>query len=797
MKVAVLLLVGLCATFANADIYLHNARGGNNRLDEANRDRNNGNRLFDSQNNDRGGSNVGSLYYYVGSQLPITWTNQHSCNNPNAKCNMVIQYTCDDRIRDGTTTNTIPTTPNQCENNNCDTDVEYGRHESLNWYNYCKYRQRNKGLFTANQNLNGDSARFTRQNNAGTRRGYECPEERDYYPYWYPTVWRDIAVLTNDATMCPYYTAQSQNVKSRWYCAAPQAFINDRASRNQEGFIPITKAQCEAIYFAGQNGTWVESPAWGIAAPICRETDWTRDNHLGNGLLFGENAGFNWTIPADLVHDKCVLRLRYNISTTDYDDWTHDGSVAADSGDSTYNTQPNNIPAQVDVWSKFGISKAEVQVQFDAATGNRDGNNNDNAAVVKNSRGYVFKNNPRVDIFGSLLNSQIGDTRVRLQLAINTNQFGRTFQDRTHTFQIRERPDELKDTTIYNVNVRGKRGNIVQTYPGTEYDFVPNRLLVKNGEYVHFQWTGSNTNPDNNAGQGKAGTDRHNVVGIRAPVYAEGQPTSGLKVYGQLGSSYPNRIDGSTPFLGFSQLDRQHLAILDNLQLGGEMSELDDAGTYFDLGPKAVSSLGVYHYLCTRNNNFSNRGQKGTVIVSDNKVVTTALGWNGGWAVADDKNRLWADVGTFNQLWPVTVNTIPVGSLDALPFDSVASHFVEVYPPELATAPGKTFTLQMAYESSATETFAVYRAPTRNAAIWTQVDADMSGDIAAVQGTQGGAYVVVNKPNVGAIVGATVACVAVLVIVATTVIYFKKNPAKWEAAKKKAMYLKRSMDSKV
>ena len=30
-------------------------------------------RLFDSQNNNRGGYNVGSLYYYVGSKLPIEW----------------------------------------------------------------------------------------------------------------------------------------------------------------------------------------------------------------------------------------------------------------------------------------------------------------------------------------------------------------------------------------------------------------------------------------------------------------------------------------------------------------------------------------------------------------------------------------------------------------------------------------------------------------------------------------------------------------------------------------------------
>lgn len=56
-----------------ADIYLHNPRGSNNRLDESGRERNNGNRMFDSQNNNRGGYNVGSLYYYSGSKLRVEW----------------------------------------------------------------------------------------------------------------------------------------------------------------------------------------------------------------------------------------------------------------------------------------------------------------------------------------------------------------------------------------------------------------------------------------------------------------------------------------------------------------------------------------------------------------------------------------------------------------------------------------------------------------------------------------------------------------------------------------------------
>ena len=46
------------------------------------------------------------------------------------------------------------------------------------------------------------------------------------------------------------------------------------------------------------------------------------------------------------------------------------------------------------------------------------------------------------------------DVDVEVQLAINTAQLGRTFQDRTHVFAIRPKPEGVVEgQSIFNMNV--------------------------------------------------------------------------------------------------------------------------------------------------------------------------------------------------------------------------------------------------------------------------------------------------------------------------------------------------------
>jgi len=188
---------------------------------------------------------------------------------------------------------------------------------------------------------------------------------------------------------------------------------------------------------------------------------------------------------------------------------------------------------------------------------------------------------------------------------------------------ISKRPASVSSTArIINLNVRGKRGNIVQVYPAVEYDFVPNSLIVNAGDLIHFQWTGCDTNPNGNDGEGKAGTDRSNIVQM------DNQRANYPMKFGD-----QNMFDSKTAFR-MAHLDQykgkvcetdtednccktlEQLKNTNNRDNNDQnCAKLNDPKVaYFDGGLVSMKA-GTYSYMSSRNNNFSNRSQKGKISV--------------------------------------------------------------------------------------------------------------------------------------------------------------------------------------
>lgn len=707
----------------HADIYMHHPHGSNDRNCERNVNRNNGNRLFDSQNNAKGGYacpraatgpslQTSKPYYYAGSKLPIEWTAQHGTGDYGTQRGaVVIQLACTstldpegvynggariptmfeervDRQWIGTPRDGFPRDANDAATDTIQdnedaakaTTVENrrrGMHETVSYYAKCKQTERNMGLFTADQKLRRRDARATRENPNGNRNGLECPEERDYYPYWRPNPWIDVAVLHSFARSddpefgqwCNWYRANSQNSATSpvGECEENPNAPNNQADRlKRRGEWHNNRNACLA-----QGHNWVEGKRFGKAPgadlsnlglkPVdCQSLPASRTNHLGNAMdsVYGgattaertaeANAlphqvtshRYVWTVP-DMEDSNCVLRIRYNLSSGDAPFMVKDPGTA--------NVRP-------------GLTSL-----------NNTNNDQDRSPL---------KQDPTVPL----------DDERSLSIALNTNQVARVFQDRSYVFEIRkpreQAPPASQDRlqavservkqndfrafktiadsgTIWNLGVRGKRGNIVQTFPAVEYNFVPDVLNVHTRDSVHVQFTGSDYNPQRGCNNGEGGppdaTDGTGTGTLALSNQNARADRSNIVITNAMDMNVPAKYDGdvlqASPFINegggrdqgaalrLAYLDQEdHLAARFNVKCYTQ-EELDainnknaretatrncqklngQATPYFD-GQMWRIAQGTVTYTSTRNNNHSNRDQSGVIVSSNNPAAVAAAG---------------------------------------------------------------------------------------------------------------------------------------------------------------------------
>ena len=434
---------------------------------------------------------------------------------------------------------------------------------------------------------------------------------------------QDLAILTNNLALCTWYRTESQNVKGRGYCQTANAAAEK----------PWSRATCEA-----QAGSvWVEVPPFNIPPPDCYAAPETRDNHLGNDrsgnevtalikVPFGAN-GVDPITGARLDDaERCVLRLRYNITTVD----TRACSVGATPGTKSPHTTKAACELAGGIWSAAFLTSAYDDSDLDSTPPLPYQDPKVGVGRCSGSTGCPATQN----VLRSSDAPGADDTDSILELAVNTNQFGRTFQDRSHVFSIQSRPPAIPENQIiHNLNVAGKRGNIVQTYPATEYRYNPEDLTVGRSDLIHFQWTGNdNTNNNgNNNGEGTNNEDRHNLVqfsslGLSVPGKTEDFSLQGILDMFDVEKEINPDAAGTT-FGGARPLDelKKQFALakqsgcassanVNNDQQNDNCQKLNRELPTVDLGLLQMKP-GTYRYLSTRNNNFSNRAQKGKITV--------------------------------------------------------------------------------------------------------------------------------------------------------------------------------------
>jgi len=231
--------------------------------------------------------------------------------------------------------------------------------------------------------------------------------------------------------------------------------------------------------------------------------------------------------------------------------------------------------------------------------------------------------------------------------------------------------------------------------------------------------------------------------------------------YGHYGNSYPATLD-SWSFLGFSREDMQKLAINKPNQFGGELSELDDSGTYFDLGVRTCGngdSRGKYHYLCTRNNNFSNRSQQAKVEISSGSEASMTLN-NAAFSQQVGGARIETSPGGPNALstQAMQVSSTPSESSTAFTQADINSASDVTCISNFNSQGGLVVTLHLTYTPNAMKSFDFVRADVAQGPYSSVDGATFDNGVASAQITQGGCYTVQSSPNGGVITGIVLGC---------------------------------------
>ena len=492
-----------------------------------------------------------------------------------------------------------------------------GIHESWEYYERCPSHFPNGG-----------------DQNHDPRSGFECWTERQSFVDRQSTPWTDIAYMVDDINMCEeyvnYYMAPkfecvelwpgdqsgNGNVKRKHRSSFDNQFD---CEANAHQWLPFYKYKSiiPAMFVSSQASCEFRGYTWG------RPMNW---DDLANDILSDEACLELPTIPAC----ESVKNTRANLFSAD-DDTYFDGDV------NYKHTSAGELP------------RFKWRLPSEASSLDK------NQRCVLRIRQFISTDlNDQKEPKITYANREIEINGDPLYLAVpqwRTDQNNVVvFEDRSHVFKLKPRTgtDISQDQTLHNIIVRGKRGNIVQTFPALEYDFSPAFLSIDNNDALHIQWTGSNTHDNDQGGDGQAGddgegrggTDRNNFMQMLSYKHNFPMPYEASTFFKNM-----KRVLWS-PLTGGASLGNNTDTINYNAELAyasGGYYWCKDASDCGDLSYESKSAIddneiderynnvspsfeGIVfvpgddqeiYYMCLRNNNFSNRSQKGRLTVGN------------------------------------------------------------------------------------------------------------------------------------------------------------------------------------
>jgi len=176
---------------------------------------------------------------------------------------------------------------------------------------------------------------------------------------------------------------------------------------------------------------------------------------------------------------------------------------------------------------------------------------------------------------------------------------------------------------------------------------------------------------------------------------------------------------------------------------GGELSELDDSGTWASFNLMKVTMEGIFHYLCTRNNNFSNRSQKGRITAQEVLAKSADVTYSGA-TIVDGESKL--EVGQGSSVRSIVELEI-VGDKNSGWCNPCSSSFYLVAQPIPETDTGSFLTVPYV-EDPARHPIVYHTTETSISTSkkhWNKIDSDCDNGQCRFEVIDQGLYVVNNK----------------------------------------------------